>query len=76
MLILSRKIGESIDIDGQIKVQIVKIKGNRIQIGIQAPDGIQILRSELNDWSTGSDDFNRLVSQTDSGHVVPAGLAH
>ena len=50
MLILSRRAGESIDIDGHIKIRVVCVKGNRVQVGIEAPQDIQILRSELNAW--------------------------
>ena len=50
MLVLSRKVGEDICIDGQIKVTVVKIGGNRVKIGIDAPDDVQIVREELNEW--------------------------
>jgi carbon storage regulator len=51
VLVLSRKTGETIHIEGQIKVKIVKINGNRVKVGIEAPDNVQILRSELAEWS-------------------------
>jgi len=51
MLVLSRKVDESIHIDGRIKIKIVKLKGNRVTIGIEAPDDVTILRGELGDWS-------------------------
>jgi carbon storage regulator len=47
MLVLSRKLGEKIVIDGQIKVTVLKIQGGRIQIGIDAPESIRVLRKEL-----------------------------
>jgi carbon storage regulator len=50
MLVLSRKAGESIHIDGQIKVTIVTVRGNRVKVGIEAPEEVQIVRSELNDF--------------------------
>jgi len=50
MLVLSRKVDQSIEIDGRIKVKIVKIKGNRVTVGIDAPDDVAILRGELTDW--------------------------
>ena len=59
MLVLSRKVGESVDIDGQIIVRVVGVRGNRVQVGIEAPKDIQILRSELsvchstdNEWES------------------------
>jgi carbon storage regulator len=54
MLVLSRKAGESIHIDGQIKVMIVTVSGNRVKVGIEAPLEVPIVRSELQsklDWN-------------------------
>jgi carbon storage regulator len=47
MLVLSRKKYETIVIDGNIRVTVVKIVGNRIQLGIEAPREVPIRRSEL-----------------------------
>ncbi|MCU0710316.1 MAG: carbon storage regulator [Pirellula sp.] len=47
MLVLGRKVGEKLVIDGNITVEVVKIQGNRISLGIVAPSNIKILRSEL-----------------------------
>jgi carbon storage regulator len=47
MLVLSRKIGEKLVIDGNITVEVVKVQGNRITIGIQAPSNVKVLRGEL-----------------------------
>ena len=47
MLVLSRKVGEKLVIDGNITVEIVKIQGNRITLGIAAPADVKILRGEL-----------------------------
>jgi carbon storage regulator len=47
MLILSRKEGETIVIQGGIKVQIRTIRGSRVQIGIEAPADVQVRRGEL-----------------------------
>ncbi|MCL4159670.1 UNVERIFIED_CONTAM: hypothetical protein GTU68_015269 [Idotea baltica] len=47
MLVLSRKKDESIIIDGQIEIQVLKIKGNTIRLGIKAPSSVKILRGEL-----------------------------
>ena len=51
MLVLSRKEGESFDFNGQIRVTIVKIDGNRVRVGIHAPDSVQVLRRELGEWA-------------------------
>ncbi|AMV31479.1 hypothetical protein VN12_05130 [Pirellula sp. SH-Sr6A] len=47
MLVLSRKVGERLVIDGNITVEIVKIQGNRISLGIVAPSNVKVLRGEL-----------------------------
>ncbi|NLJ99315.1 MAG: carbon storage regulator CsrA [Tissierellia bacterium] len=47
MLILSRKKGESIIIDGNIEVKILAIEDGRVSIGIDAPRDMDIFRQEL-----------------------------
>jgi carbon storage regulator len=47
MLVLSRKRNEKIRIGDQITVTVVRLKGNRVRIGIEAPQQIQVLRGEL-----------------------------
>jgi carbon storage regulator len=47
MLILSRKINESIVIDGQIVVKIVRIDGDQVKLGIEAPNQIPVHRHEV-----------------------------
>lgn len=47
MLILSRKVGERITIAGNIEIVVQAILGNRVQIAIEAPQNVRILRQEL-----------------------------
>ncbi|MDX2038446.1 MAG: carbon storage regulator CsrA [Isosphaeraceae bacterium] len=47
MLILSRKLGERIQIGQDIRITIVKIDRNSVRIGIDAPDGVRICREEI-----------------------------
>lgn len=47
MLVLSRKIGESIRISDNIFIQIVAVHGDQIKLGIVAPRETLALRSEL-----------------------------
>ncbi|GIW90948.1 MAG: hypothetical protein KatS3mg109_1380 [Pirellulaceae bacterium] len=48
MLVLSRKQGESLIINGDIRVTVTRISGNRVSIGIEAPSDVRIVRAELN----------------------------
>jgi len=48
-LVLSRRVGESVIIDGDIKVTILNISGNQIRIGIDAPKEVTIHRKEIQD---------------------------
>lgn len=47
MLILSRKVGESIVIDGRIQVKIVRLDGDVIKVGIEAPVDVPVHRQEV-----------------------------
>ncbi len=47
MLILTRKPGETIVIDDDIKVTVLGIMGAQIRLGIDAPDGVTIHREEI-----------------------------
>lgn len=47
MLVLSRKVGEKLVIGDNITVEVVRIKGNRITLGLVAPSEVRILRGEL-----------------------------
>jgi len=49
MLVLSRKEGERIMVGDNIAVVISRIAGNRVTIGIEAPENVSILRGELDD---------------------------
>jgi carbon storage regulator len=66
MLVLSRKAGESIQIGDSVKLVINRISGNRVTIGIEAPNGIRILRGEL---AQAANAFNEDVPKGD----VPKG---
>jgi len=47
MLILSRKTSESIVIDGRIHVKIVRVEGEVVKIGIEAPSDVPVHRQEI-----------------------------
>lgn len=47
MLVLSRKTEESFLIGDDIVISIVRVRGNKVRIGIQAPPSVPVTRTEL-----------------------------
>ena len=47
MLVLTRKTGETITIDGDIVIQIVRVQGRQVRVGISAPKDKKVQRGEL-----------------------------
>ena len=47
MLVLSRKPGESILINDNIKITLIDIRGDKARIGIEAPKDMNVVRKEL-----------------------------
>lgn len=50
MLVLSRKLGEKVVIGNSITITVLEATGNRVRVGIDAPDDVRILRAELACW--------------------------
>jgi len=49
MLILSRKLNESIVIDGRIVVKVLRIEKESVKLGIQAPPEVPVHREEIHE---------------------------
>jgi carbon storage regulator len=49
MLVLTRRPGEEIVIDDNIRITVVSVKGDRIRLGIEAPPHVVIDRSEIHE---------------------------
>lgn len=47
MLVLRRKVGESIVLAGVINISVLAVEGERVKIGINAPADVSIVREEL-----------------------------
>ena len=47
MLVLARKVDESITIGSHITVKVLEIRGNQVRIGIQAPQSTPVNRTEI-----------------------------
>lgn len=51
MLVLSRKKDETIVVDNAICVTVLEVRGNRVRLGIEAPQSVPIQRSEIRPFS-------------------------
>ena len=51
MLVLTRRAAESIHIGRDVVVEVIRVRGDRVCLGIHAPESVRILRSELRDAS-------------------------
>jgi len=58
MLILTRKVGESLIISDDMKVTVLGIKGNQIRIGVSAPREVAVHREEI---------YNRILLERELG---------
>lgn len=58
MLILTRRVGESIRIGDDISVTVLSIQGNQIRIGIDAPKDVQVHREEV---------YERVIRERETG---------
>jgi carbon storage regulator len=47
MLVLRRKVGESIVLAGVINISVLAVEGERVKLGISAPPDVTIVREEL-----------------------------
>ncbi len=52
MLVLSRKEAQRIRVGNDIVVTVVKIAGDKVRVGIEAPGDVLVLRDELEAWDT------------------------
>lgn len=47
MLVLTRKLGESITIGDDVRITVMAVKGNQVKIGIEAPTETKVYREEI-----------------------------
>ncbi len=52
MLVLTRKTNEQIMIGDEIRITLLRIDGNKVRIGIEAPKDIRVIRGELKSFDT------------------------
>ena len=65
MLIISRKKNEGIIINGDIILTVADVQGDKVRIGIDAPDSVKIMRKELLDTERLNREAAQLASKPD-----------
>lgn len=56
MLILTRKVGESLMVGDEITVTVLGVKGNQVRIGVNAPRDVAVHREEIYNRIQGDDE--------------------
>jgi len=65
MLILTRKVGETIVIDGNVKVVIMGIEGKNIRIGVDAPRVVTVHREEIQERIDNGEPDKKFLREAD-----------
>ena len=47
MLVLARKVGQSIVINDNVEILVIEVRGEQVRLGIEAPRNIPVYRKEL-----------------------------
>ena len=47
MLVLSREVEQSIVINGNVIITVLRVNGDKVRLGIEAPDGVPVHRKEI-----------------------------
>ncbi|MGY0400233.1 MAG: carbon storage regulator CsrA [Ostreibacterium sp.] len=68
MLILTRRVGETIVIDKDIRVVVLAAKGNQLRLGIDAPTNIEIHREEIYNRIYGDNDELETIEEANFNH--------
>lgn len=47
MLILTRRVGETVMIGDEVTVTVLRVKGNQVRLGVNAPKSVSVQREEI-----------------------------
>ncbi len=63
MLILTRRVGESLMIGDEVTVTVLGVKGNQVRIGVQAPKNVIVDREEIRQRRDAEKPYSRVANQ-------------
>lgn len=67
MLVLSRKKGESVVVNGNITIVVVDVRGDKARIGIEAPADVVVYRSEILEKNAAANEGNEAAQGGEVG---------
>ena len=67
MLILTRRVGETVMIGNEVTVTVLGVKGNQVRIGVNAPKDVAVHREEI---------YERIKREEDSEGRAPGTVPH
>ncbi len=76
MLILTRRVGETVMIGEDVSVTVLRVKGNQVRLGVNAPKNVSVQREEIFErmkLETGEEGAR--ASEGGSSEAVPVGIA-
>jgi len=74
MLVLSRKVGQELTIGDNIRITVHRICGNRVTLGIAAPQATRVLRGELQPFTTISEVEVEVEASVEEVVAAPFGV--
>ena len=67
MLILTRRVGETLMIGDEVTVTVLGVKGNQVRIGINAPKNVAVHREEI---------YQRIKGENEGGNTPEGSAEH
>ena len=61
MLILTRRVGETVMVGDDVSITVLGVKGNQVRVGVNAPKDVAVHREEI---------FQRIKSEKEAGKAV------